>query len=240
MIYRCSRHIAVPSLSSQLGTVIVPHRVCCQPFDEHTCVRPGGHGKHGCAGRSLRGGAGSGSPRTRECQGPVTAVDGVDLRIMPGEVFGVLGPSGSGTSATTGTPKGHRSRAEGTVRALGTDPAVAGHRNRSRTGVVRQDESAPAELTVRETMTHFARYCPRPRDAGGGHRPGRSGTEGRRPVRGAVRQLDTGRRLFTGGGPGASPAPPPGVMRPARSAFRGSPRTRPPGRPLPARPTPCP
>lgn len=31
-------------------------------------------------------------------------------------------------------------------------------------GIVWQDESAPAELTVRETVRHFARYYPRPRD----------------------------------------------------------------------------
>lgn len=34
----------------------------------------------------------------------------------------------------------------------------------SKTGIVWQDESAPAELTVRETVRHLARYCPRPRD----------------------------------------------------------------------------
>lgn len=60
--------------------------------------------------------------------------------------------------------QGHRSHDGGTVSVLGADPAVAGHQWRSRVGIVWQDESAPAELTVRETGTHFARYYPGPRD----------------------------------------------------------------------------
>ncbi|MGW8888167.1 ABC transporter ATP-binding protein [Streptomyces sp. NPDC055749] len=101
----------------------------------------------------------------RKRYGPVTAVDGLDLRIMPGEVFGILGPNGAGKSTTVEILQGHRSRDEGTVLVLGTDPDGADRRHRSRVGVVWQDESAPAELTVRETVTHFAHYYPRPRDA---------------------------------------------------------------------------
>ncbi|MFV5995879.1 hypothetical protein ACNPQM_26505 [Streptomyces sp. NPDC056231] len=57
--------------------------------------------------------------------------------------------------------QGQRSRDAGRVSVL----ASAGRRRRSRVGVVRQDESAPAELTVREAMAHLARSCPRPGDA---------------------------------------------------------------------------
>lgn len=56
--------------------------------------------------------------------------------------------------------QGHRSRDAGTVSVL----ASADRRRRSGVGVVRQDESAPAELTVREAVTHFARSCPQPPD----------------------------------------------------------------------------
>lgn len=100
----------------------------------------------------------------RKRYGEVTAVDGLDLGIRPGEVFGILGPNGAGKSTTVEILQGHRSRDGGTVSVLGVDPASAGRRWRSRVGVVWQDESAPAELTVRETVTHFARYYPRPRD----------------------------------------------------------------------------
>lgn len=49
---------------------------------------------------------------------------------------------------------------------LGSDPATGTRAWPSRVGIVWQDESAPAELTVRETVRHFARYYPRPRDPG--------------------------------------------------------------------------
>ncbi|MFB8027961.1 MULTISPECIES: ATP-binding cassette domain-containing protein [unclassified Streptomyces] len=89
--------------------------------------------------------------------GDPTAVDGLDLRIRPGEVVGILGPNGAGKSTTVEILQGHRSRDGGTVRVLGADPATADGRRRSRIGIVRQDESAPAELTVKETAGHFAR-----------------------------------------------------------------------------------
>jgi ABC-2 type transport system ATP-binding protein len=50
------------------------------------------------------------------------------------------------------------------VSVLGADPAHGTRAWRSRVGIVWQDESAPAELTVAETVRHFARYYPRPRD----------------------------------------------------------------------------
>ncbi|GAA1666094.1 ABC transporter ATP-binding protein [Streptomyces yatensis] len=100
----------------------------------------------------------------RKRYGAVTALDGVDLGIRQGEVFGVLGPNGAGKSTTVEILQGHRSRDAGEVTVLGRDPASGGREWRSRIGVVWQDESAPAELTVRETVRHFARYYPRPRD----------------------------------------------------------------------------
>ncbi|MEV6722142.1 ABC transporter ATP-binding protein [Streptomyces xanthochromogenes] len=100
----------------------------------------------------------------RKRYGGVTAVDGLDLGIRHGEVFGILGPNGAGKSTTVEILQGHRDRDGGEVSVLGADPATAGRAWRSRVGIVWQDESAPAELTVRETVHHFARYYPRPRD----------------------------------------------------------------------------
>lgn len=100
----------------------------------------------------------------RKRYGEVTAVDGIDLDIRRGEVFGILGPNGAGKSTTVEILQGHRSRDGGEVTVLGEDPGAAGRAWRSRVGIVWQDESAPAELTVRETVRHFARYYPRPRD----------------------------------------------------------------------------
>ncbi|MER7675161.1 ABC transporter ATP-binding protein [Streptomyces sp. NPDC096934] len=100
----------------------------------------------------------------RKRYGDVTAVDGVDLGIRRGEVFGLLGPNGAGKSTTVEILQGNRARDGGEVTVLGADPATGTRAWRSRIGIVWQDESAPAELTVRETVRHFARYYPRPRD----------------------------------------------------------------------------
>jgi ABC-2 type transport system ATP-binding protein len=100
----------------------------------------------------------------RKQYGDVTAVDGIDLGIRRGEVFGLLGPNGAGKSTTVEILQGNRDRDSGEVSVLGSDPAHGTRAWRSRVGIVWQDESAPAELTVRETVRHFARYYPRPRD----------------------------------------------------------------------------
>ncbi|MFD5231704.1 ABC transporter ATP-binding protein [Streptomyces qaidamensis] len=100
----------------------------------------------------------------RKRYGGVTAVDGIDLGIRRGEVFGLLGPNGAGKSTTVEILQGNRDRDAGEVSVLGSDPATGTRAWRSRVGIVWQDESAPAELTVRETVRHFARYYRRPRD----------------------------------------------------------------------------
>ncbi|GAA5009466.1 ABC transporter ATP-binding protein [Streptomyces siamensis] len=100
----------------------------------------------------------------RKQYGDVTAVDGIDLGIRQGEVFGLLGPNGAGKSTTVEILQGNRGRDAGEVSVLGSDPATGTRAWRSRVGIVWQDESAPAELTVRESVQHFARYYPNPRD----------------------------------------------------------------------------
>ncbi|WP_030670730.1 ABC transporter ATP-binding protein [Streptomyces cellulosae] len=100
----------------------------------------------------------------RKQYGDVVAVDGIDLGIHQGEVFGLLGPNGAGKSTTVEILQGNRDRDAGEVSVLGADPARGTRAWRSRVGIVWQDESAPAELTVDETVRHFARYYPRPRD----------------------------------------------------------------------------
>jgi ABC-2 type transport system ATP-binding protein len=88
----------------------------------------------------------------------------MDLGIRRGEVFGLLGPNGAGKSTTVEILQGNRARDAGKVTVLGSDPATGTRAWRSRVGIVWQDESAPAELTVGETVRHFAHYYPRPRD----------------------------------------------------------------------------
>lgn len=94
----------------------------------------------------------------------VTAVDGIDLDIEYGEILALIGPNGAGKTTTVEILEGHRSRDGGAVRVLGVDPANAPVSWRREIGIVTQDAADAGELTVAETVRHFARYYPRPRD----------------------------------------------------------------------------
>lgn len=86
------------------------------------------------------------------------------MSVGSGEVFALLGPNGAGKSTTIEILEGHRRRDGGDVRVLGEDPGTAGRRWRSRIGIVLQTATDAADLTVRETVRHFAGYYPSPRD----------------------------------------------------------------------------
>jgi ABC-2 type transport system ATP-binding protein len=92
------------------------------------------------------------------------AVAGIDLDVAQGEIFALLGPNGAGKTTTVEILEGHRTRDSGEVTVLGEDPATAGSAWRARLGMVLQTATDAAELTVLETVRHFSRYYPRPRD----------------------------------------------------------------------------
>jgi ABC-2 type transport system ATP-binding protein len=100
----------------------------------------------------------------RKAYGGVTAVDGISLSVGAGEIFGLLGPNGAGKSTTVEILEGHRRRDSGDVRVLGEDPGTAGRGWRSRIGIVLQTANDAADLTVRETVRHYARFYPSSRD----------------------------------------------------------------------------
>ena len=100
----------------------------------------------------------------RKSYGDHTAVHDVDLTVEQGEVFALLGPNGAGKTTTVEILEGHRGRTGGEVTVLGADPAKAGREWRSRLGIVLQTATDAAELSVAETVRHFAGYYPRPRD----------------------------------------------------------------------------
>ncbi|NRQ33639.1 ABC transporter ATP-binding protein [Nonomuraea sp. NN258] len=94
----------------------------------------------------------------------VHAVRGLDLEIAKGETFALLGPNGAGKSTTVEILEGHRDRDAGEVSVLGSDPRAPSRRWRSRLGIVPQTANDVAEVTVRETLMHFAGYYPAPAD----------------------------------------------------------------------------
>ena len=92
------------------------------------------------------------------------AVGGVDLDVARGEVFALLGPNGAGKTTTVEILEGYRSRDAGEVSVLGHDPAHPTSAWRARVGIVLQSVNDLSELTVAETVRHFAGYYPHPRD----------------------------------------------------------------------------
>ena len=100
----------------------------------------------------------------RKRYGTRHAVDGIDLAVAPGEVFALLGPNGAGKTTTVEILAGYRRRDGGEVSVLGADPAHAGRAWRARIGVVLQQASDLGDLSVIESVRHFAGYYPRPRD----------------------------------------------------------------------------
>jgi lipooligosaccharide transport system ATP-binding protein len=90
--------------------------------------------------------------------GELTAVDGIDFDVAPGESFGFLGPNGAGKTSAMRMIGCVSPLSGGTLRVLGMDPAADGPRIRARLGVVPQQDTLDTELTVRENLLIYGRY----------------------------------------------------------------------------------
>jgi lipooligosaccharide transport system ATP-binding protein len=90
--------------------------------------------------------------------GDLTAVDGIDFDVAPGESFGFLGPNGAGKTSAMRMIGCVSPLSGGTLRVLGMDPATDGPRIRARLGVVPQQDTLDTELTVRENLLIYGRY----------------------------------------------------------------------------------
>lgn len=99
----------------------------------------------------------------RKQYGGREVVQGIDLEVHAGEVFGLLGPNGAGKTTTIEILEAYRPRDAGEVSVLGVDPARPTRAWRDRIGFVLQDCQLNPALTVRETLAMYAAFYSRPR-----------------------------------------------------------------------------
>ncbi|GAA4914465.1 ATP-binding cassette domain-containing protein [Streptomonospora salina] len=95
--------------------------------------------------------------------GSFTAVDGLDLDVPSGTVFGLLGPNGAGKSTTMKMLTAQSRADSGEITVLGHAVPRASKRARARMGVVPQHDNLDEELTVRENLEVFTHLYRVPR-----------------------------------------------------------------------------
>jgi ABC-type multidrug transport system ATPase subunit len=95
--------------------------------------------------------------------GDTLAVDGVDLTVLPGEVYGFLGPNGAGKTTTLRILAGLIAPTSGTVRILGGSPGQG--RVLARTGSMIESPAFYPYLSGLDNLRLLAEYAgvPRPR-----------------------------------------------------------------------------
>lgn len=89
--------------------------------------------------------------------GDIVAVDGLDLAVQPGEVFGLLGPNGSGKTTTILMLLGLTEPTAGSVRVLGLDPMRQPLSVKARVGYMPDEVGFYDELTARENLIYITR-----------------------------------------------------------------------------------
>ena len=88
----------------------------------------------------------------------VVAVDGVDLELKQGEIFGLLGPNGAGKTTTISIATTRTLPTSGTVRIAGIDVVRHPAQARRLIGVVPQFNTLDRSLTVYENVYFHCRY----------------------------------------------------------------------------------
>jgi ABC-2 type transport system ATP-binding protein len=89
--------------------------------------------------------------------GEITAVDGLDLELRRGEIFGLLGQNGAGKTTTILMLLGLTEPTDGTARVLGFDPAHDALQVKRRVGYLPDSVGFYDDLTGRENLRYTAR-----------------------------------------------------------------------------------
>lgn len=88
--------------------------------------------------------------------GDIAAVAGIDLRVDPGEIFGLIGPDGAGKTTALRLLVGLLDADRGEVAIDGLDVARQPDQARERLGYMPQQYSLYSDLTVAENLRFFA------------------------------------------------------------------------------------
>ncbi len=90
--------------------------------------------------------------------GPVDALNGLDLEVRRGECFGLLGPNGAGKTTTVEILEGLTAPTSGEVEVLGLRWEADEAAIRERIGVTLQETRFPEKATVREMARLFRSF----------------------------------------------------------------------------------
>ncbi len=114
----------------------------------------------------------------RKSFGQIQAVDGIDLALQPGRIYGLLGPNGSGKTTTIRLLAGLAQPTSGEARVLGTK--MPNRQMLAQIGYMPQAEALYPELSVAENIGFFATL---------------QGAKGERAIERALNLVDLGDRM---------------------------------------------
>jgi ABC-2 type transport system ATP-binding protein len=89
---------------------------------------------------------------------PVTAVDGIDLRVTAGQIYGLLGPNGAGKTTTISIATTRAVPTAGSVKIAGVDVVASPALARRSIGVVPQYNTLDRSCTVAENIYFHCLY----------------------------------------------------------------------------------
>lgn len=93
-----------------------------------------------------------------KCYGSVKAVDNLTFQVRKNEIFGMVGPNGSGKTTTIECIEGLRRPDKGKVCVLELDSQRDFYKLRERTGLQLQSSNLPNRMRVEEALNLFASF----------------------------------------------------------------------------------
>ena len=91
-----------------------------------------------------------------KCYGRLRALDGLDLEVPRGSIFGLVGSNGAGKTTAMAIALGLLRAGEGTVDLLGDGP-FSPERHAGRVALLPQDSSFPPHARVEELLRFYGR-----------------------------------------------------------------------------------